>query len=147
MTGPQPLAGEYAGAVCNLEAIARHYAGRPVTVRFCPARAWLGLVRRTPAGLEIFINPAAAAVDLGYILFHEVGHLVRGHVTLEDATDAAALAEDDQVAAVLARFAPHERAAVCAVLDRREAEADEWARAALAAFEGRFGPFLEAITS
>lgn len=144
MTGAQPLAGEYAGAVCNLEAIARHYAGRPVTVRFQSARAWLGLARQTPGGPEVLINPTAAAADLGYILFHEVGHLVCGHVTLEDATDAAALADDDQATA-LGRLAPAERAAVGAALDRREAEADEWACAALAAFEGRFGPFLQAI--
>jgi hypothetical protein len=143
--GAQLLAGEYAGAVCNLEAIARHYVGRHVTVRFQAAATWLGLARRTEAGPEIFVNPAACAADLGYILFHEIGHLVRGHVTLVDATPAADLAQDDR-AARLERLTPPERAALCPVLDKMEAEADEWAWAALAAFEGRFGPFLEALT-
>ena len=144
MTGGQVLAGEYIGATANLQAIARHYVGGDVWLYWQPSHHWLGLARRTPAGAEILINPYAPAADLPFTFFHEVGHLVNGHVLIESTSTAEELAEDD-TAARLERLTPPERATIGAVIDAREAEADRWAWAALEAFQGRFGPFLKAI--
>jgi hypothetical protein len=141
---PQALAGEYTGATANLEAIARHHAGADVRILWQPSAHWLGLARQTPSGFEILLNPGAAVVDLGFIFFHELGHLVRGHARTVSTSTLAELADDD-TGARLERLTPPERAACGAVIDAREREADAWACDALAAFEGRFGPFLEAI--
>ena len=140
----QALAGDFAGCLCNLETIARHYVREFVTVRFQPAQTWLGMARRTSNGREILINPGAALADLPYIFFHEVGHHVRGHIVIEDARRAADLVDDDQ-AARLGRLTPSEASVWTDEIDRRETEADAWANDTLAAFEAQHGPFLAAI--
>lgn len=138
------LAGRYAGATANLEAIARHYVGADVQVTWQPATTWLGLSRLTPSGFEILLNPAAPAGELGHIFFHEMGHLVNGHAQIVSTQAPAELADDD-TPAHLERLTPPEAVAWQPVLDAREAAADSWAFDALRAFEGRFGPFLKAI--
>lgn len=140
----QALAGEYAGATANMEAIARWHAGADVRVTWQPSPFWLGLARRAPDGLQILLNPAAAAADLGYIFFHELGHLVCGHAVTESMYTPAEMAHDD-TAARLERLTPPERASWGAAIDARETQADSWAWAALGAFQRRFGPFLKAI--
>ena len=140
----QALAGEYIGATANLQAIARYYLGADVWVRWQPSQHWLGLARRIAQGAEVLINPYAPAADLGHIFFHELAHLVHGHVLIISTQTAADLADDD-TAAHLERLTLPERATIGAIIDVREAEADRWAYEALEAFEGRFGPFLQAI--
>jgi hypothetical protein len=140
----QALAGDYTGATANLEAIARHYAGADVRVCWQPAQHWAGLARRTAGGLEILLNPAVNAADLGYVFFHELGHLVRGHCENVISDPPEGVAYLDPVGR-LARMTPPEQAAWGAVIATREGEADAWAWDTLAAFEGRFGPFLRAI--
>lgn len=144
MSGAQAMAGDYAGCVNNLEAIARFYVREDVRVRFQPAQHWLGLARRTENGPEILINPYAPAAQLGHILFHEVAHHVCWHVLVVNTQPAAELATDD-TAARLERLTPPEAATWRAVIDAREGEADRWAHERLAAYERRFGPFLKAI--
>ena len=138
------LAGDYADATSNLEAIARHYCGADVRVTWQPASSWLGLARRTAAGAEILINPAAPAAKLGHIFFHELGHLVCGHCELVSTGTPADLAHDETTAH-MERLTPAERAAIGPMVDAREAAADGWAADALRTFEGRFGTFLRAI--
>lgn len=140
----QALAGEYTGATANLEAVARWHAGADVRVTWQPSQHWLGLARRTAGGLQILLNPAAAAADLPYIFFHEVGHLVCGHAAIESMCTPAEMAHDD-TAARLARLTTPEAVAWGAAIDARETEADSWAWAALGEFQRRFGPFLKAI--
>ncbi len=138
------LAGDYAGATSNLEAIARHYCGADVRVTWQPASAWLGLARRTPAGFEILLNPAAPAARLGHVFFHECGHIACGHCELVSTGTPADLAHDETTAH-MERLTPAERAAIVPVIDAREVAADGWAADTLRAFQGRFGPFLKAI--
>lgn len=141
---PRALAGRYAGATANLEAIARHYVGADVRVTWQPSPVWLGLARLTPAGFEILLNPAAPAAQLGHTFFHEVAHLVHGDATLIDTRSASDVA-DVNPPAMLERVTVAERAAIGPMVDAREASADSWAFHALRTFEGRFGPFLRAI--
>lgn len=144
MTDAGALAGDYRDSVCNLEAIARFYVREFVRVHWQPSQHWLGLARRTEHGAEILLNPYAAAADLPFIFFHEVGHHVRGHVVTINPLSLAEMADDDQ-AARLERMTPPEADTWRAVIATREDEANEWARAHLAAYEARFGPFLRAI--
>lgn len=138
------LAGRYAGATSNLEAIARHYCGADVRVTWQPSTVWLGLARLTPAGFEILLNPYMFADDLPFVFHHECGHLVNGDATNVDMLRAEDMA-DVNPPAMLERLTPAERAAIGPVIDAREADADRWAANALRTFEGRFGPFLKAI--
>lgn len=138
------LAGDYAGATANLEAIARHYVGADVQVTWQPSAVWLGLARLTPAGFEILLNPYMVAADLPFVFLHECGHLVNGDATNVDMLRAEDMA-DVNPPAMLERLTPAERAAIGPVIDAREADADRWAANALRTFEGRFGPFLKAI--
>lgn len=140
----QALAGEYIGATASMEAIARHHTGVDVRVRWQPSNHWRGLARRTADGAEILINPYAPAAELAHILFHEIAHHLRGHVVIESTWTAAEMA-DDNTAARLDRLTPPEADAWRAAIDAREAEAEQYAWAALEAFERRFGPFLGAI--
>jgi hypothetical protein len=140
----QALAGDYTGATANLEAIARHHVGADVRILWQPAEHWLGLARQTPSGYEILLNPYAVAGDLGFTFFHECAHLVRGHCENVTQHPPAELAHINP-RAVLEWLPPAEQAACGPAIDATEAEADSWAADALAAFEGRFGPFLEAI--
>lgn len=138
------LAGDYVGATANLEAIARHYCGADVRVTWQPATTWLGLARLTPAGFEILLNPHMAAADLPFVFHHECAHLVHGDATFIDTRSASDVANVNRPA-MLERVTSSEQAAIRPVIDAREAAADRWAFATLAAFEGRFGPFLRAI--
>lgn len=138
------LAGDFMHATPSLEAIARHFVGEDVRVRWQPSQHWLGLARRTPDGAEILLNPGAAAADLGHIFFHEMGHHVRGHVTTVVTSTPAQMAATDSDA-ILARLTPPEQAAWGATIDAREAQADAWAQEYLEAFQARFGPFLGAL--
>lgn len=122
----------------NLETIARHYAGERVTVEWRVSAHWQGLATRTDAGAVILLNPHAQ--DLGFVFFHELGHIVRGHCTVTSTADP-----DADTAAILARLSPAERAILTPMIDERENEADTWAMVNLAAFERRFGAFLEAV--
>lgn len=138
------LAGDFAGATANLEAIARFYVGADVRILWQPAAAWLGLARRTIDGAEILINPSAPAARLGEIFFHELGHLCSGHCEIVSTRTPADLADDD-TAVHLERLTPAERATIGPVIDAKENEADRWAETELREFQGRFGEFPEAI--
>lgn len=138
------LAGDYAGATANLEAIARHYVGADVRILWQPSVVWLGLARLTPAGFEILLNPAAPAAGLPFTFFHECGHLVHGDATFVDMRSAEDVA-DVNPPAMLERTTPAERAAIGPIMHAMESAADRWAEIALRTFEGRFGPFLKAI--
>ena len=138
------LAGRYAGATSNLEAIARFYVGADVRILWQPSAVWLGLARLTPAGFEILLNPSAPAAKLGHIFFHEVAHLVHGDATITDTRSASDVSTVNPPA-MLERVTPAERAAIGPMVAAWEAAADSWAADALRTFEGRFGPFLKAI--
>ncbi len=138
------LAGDYAGATDNLEAIARHYVGADVRVTWQPSTIWLGLARLTPSGFEILLNPAAPAGKLGHIFFHEVAHLVNGDATFIDMRSAEDVAGVNPPA-MLERITPAEMTVIGPAIDARETAADRWAADALRTFQGRFGPFLKAI--
>lgn len=140
----QAHAGDYAGCTSALESIARHYVGAAVRVTWQPATTWWGLARLTPAGFEILLNPAAPAAELGFVLFHELAHLVNGDATLIDMRSAEDVAGVNPPA-MLERITPAEKAAIGPAIDAREAAADRWAETALREFQGRFGEFLRAI--
>lgn len=125
-------------STANLETIARHYAGERVTVEWRVSAHWQGLATRTDAGAVILLNPHAQ--DLGFVFFHELGHIVRGHCTVISTADL-----DADTAAILANLSPAERAHFVPMIDERESEADAWAMVNLAAFERRFGAFMAAM--
>ena len=105
------LAGDFAGATANLEAIARHYVGADVRILWQPSDGLAGARASTPAGFEILLNPAAPAAKLARIFFHEVAHLVHGDATLIDMRRAEDVA-DVNPPAMLERLTPAEKATI-----------------------------------
>lgn len=128
----------------TLEVIARHHLQQMVVVRVV-ALDWpqLGGATYGPGGLAmITLSEVLTPAALGFVFFHELGHLVLGHVARpgEPALSSAQLAD-------LRGILP-ESPAVQRLVEleaQQEAEANAWADEQLANFERQFGPFVDAI--
>lgn len=127
----------------NLATIARAYlpAGTLVSVYLVDLRPdfLLGRASLTVGGWRVIELDERFGLD-GFTFFHELAHHALGHVKVEHKVGTLIYKHPSQ-----ANLSQVERETIERYIERLENEADAWAASELAKFEGRFGPFSEAL--
>jgi len=104
----------------------------------------LGEATYRPGGIAtIKLSEVLTPAALGFVFFHELGHLVLGHVALPG--EPALLCAQVAALHVILPESPAVRRLV-ELEAQQETEANDWADAQLVEFERQFGPFVDAIT-
>ena len=127
----------------NLETIARAYLppGTMVRVEVVDLRSRFlqGVAYRTPDGWHVIELDERFVTD-GFTFFHELGHLVLGHVKIERRADWPYYTCSSQ-----AKLTEVERKELTRYIDAVEDEANTWAERELTHFQRRFGAFEDAL--
>lgn len=127
----------------NLETIARSYlpAGTLARVEVVDLRSRFlqGVAYRTPDGWHVIELDERFVAD-GFTFFHELAHLVLGHVKIERRADEPFYTRPSQ-----AKLTEVEREELTRYIDAVEDEANAWAVRELARFQRRFGAFEDAL--
>ncbi len=148
---PPESVGHYMDRYNVLQTIASVYVREPVRIAWQWERNVLGWAG-WHYGWVITLNPGGHAVALGQTFFHEIAHIILGHVERENDEDGDSVADPDQlhpldVWRAKTETAPTDVVAAMMVgtIEQWEGEADAWAERALREFEAKYGPFLDFI--